>query len=113
MNQDRLYILWTNADPVTSKLMVMMYAKNSLKNGWWKEVTVIVWGATVKLLAENEEIQQEFREAAERGVEFEGCIACAQELNLVGEMEALGVKLWKWGPPLTELIKNGEHLITV
>lgn len=33
MNQDRLYILWTNADPVTSKLMVMMYAKNSLKNG--------------------------------------------------------------------------------
>ena len=113
MNQDRLYILWTNADPVTSKLMVMMYAKNSLKNGWWKEVTVIVWGATVKLRAENEEIQQEFREAEARGVSFEGCIACAQELNLVSEMEDLGVKLRKWGPPLTELIKNGEHLITV
>lgn len=113
MDQDRLFILWTNADPVTSRLMVMMYAKNSLKNGWWKEVTVIVWGATVKLLAENEDIRREFQEAVARGVKFEGCIACARELGLVEEMEALGVKLRKWGPPLTELIKNGEHLITV
>lgn len=113
MNRDKLSILWTNADPVTAKLMVMMYAKNSLKNGWWKEVTVVVWGAAVKLLAENEEIQQEFREAVDRGVNFEGCIACARELDLVSEMEALGVKLRKWGPPLTEIIKNGEHLITI
>ncbi len=111
--KDKLYILWTNADPVTAKLMVMMYAKNSLKNGWWKEVTVVVWGATVKLLAENEEIQKEFFEARERGVEFEGCIACAQELDLVEKMEEQGVRLRKWGPPLTEVIKNGEHLITI
>ena len=113
MNRDRLYILWPNADPLTAKLMVMMYAKNSLKNGWWKEVTVIVWGAAVKLLAENAEIQREFREATERGVKFEGCIACAEELGLTEEIRQLGVTLRKWGPPLTELIKNGEHLITV
>ncbi|MCU6762252.1 Uncharacterized protein conserved in archaea [uncultured Roseburia sp.] len=113
MNQDKLYILWTNADPVTAKLMVMMYAKNSLKNGWWKEVTVIVWGATVKLLAEDEEIRAEFEECRKMGVEFEGCIACAQELDLVEETEALGITLRKWGPPLTEIIKNGEHLITI
>lgn len=25
--KDKLYILWTNADPVTAKLMVMMYGK--------------------------------------------------------------------------------------
>ena len=111
MKQDKLYILWTNADPVTAKLMVMMYAKNSLKNGWWKEVTVIVWGATVKLLAEDEAIRTEFEECRKMGVEFEGCIA--QELDLVEETEALDITLRKWGPPLTEIIKNGEHLITI
>lgn len=113
MKQDRLYILWTNADPVTAKLMVMMYAKNALKNGWWKEVVVVVWGATVKLLAENQEIQEEYREAKKMGVVFEGCIACARELGLEREMDELGIILRKWGPPLTDVIKNGEHLITI
>lgn len=60
-NKEHLHILWTNADVTTAKLMVMMYARNAMKNGWWKEVTVIVWGATVKLLAENEELQEELK----------------------------------------------------
>lgn len=113
MNENHLHILWTNADPVTSKLMVMMYAKNSLKNQWWSKVTVIVWGATPRLIAENMEIQQEMKEAVSYGVEFVGCIACAQELGLTEELTALGVGLRKWGPPLTELIKAKAPLITV
>lgn len=40
-NKEHLHILWTNADVTTAKLMVMMYARNAMKNGWWKEVTVI------------------------------------------------------------------------
>ncbi len=113
MNQDKLHILWTSQDPLNARLMVMMYAKNSLKNGWWKEVTVIVWGAAVKLLAEDVQIQQEMAACKAVGVEFEGCIACAQEQDLADNMETLGVKLRKWGPPLTELLKNGMPLITV
>lgn len=113
MEKDRLYILWTNADPVTSRLMVMMYAKNALKNGWWDKITVIVWGAPVKLLAENSELQEECRLAQRMGVRFEGCITCAGELDLVKEMEDLGIVLRKWGPPLTQIIKEGGYLITV
>lgn len=110
---DHLHILWTNADAATAKLMVMMYAKNAMKNGWWEKVTVIVWGATVKLLAESEELQKEMNEAREYGVTFTGCIACAEELGLTEKMKRLGVDLYKWGPPLTELIKNKEALLTV
>ena len=92
-NKEHLHILWTNADVTTAKLMVMMYARNAMKNGWWKEVTVIVWGATVKLLAENEELQE--------------------ELNLADKMKEIGLDLYKWGPPLTELIKSGAPLLTI
>ena len=108
-----LHILWTNADETTGKLMVMMYAKNALKNGWWDQVTVIVWGATVKLLSESPALQRELAEARAQGVEFTGCIACAQELGLVDAMEALGIELYKWGPPLTELLQSGAPLLTV
>ena len=33
-NKEHLHILWTNADVTTAKLMVMMYARNAMKNGW-------------------------------------------------------------------------------
>ena len=52
-NQDHLYILWTNADPITADKMVFMYGLNSLKKGCWERVTLIIWGATTKLSAEN------------------------------------------------------------
>ncbi|MCI8538042.1 MAG: DsrE family protein [Oscillospiraceae bacterium] len=109
-----LHILWTNADPTTAKLMVMMYAKYSMKNGWWDKCTVIVWGATVKLLSENQELQEEMRLLQTGyGVEFAGCVTCAKELNAVDKMTELGVKLEPWGPHLTRLIQTGAPLITV
>ena len=55
--KDELHILWTNADLITSEKMMFMYARNALLNRWWKKVTVIIWGATEKLAAENKIIQ--------------------------------------------------------
>ncbi len=43
--KQRLNILWNNADPVTSELMVVMYAVNSVGMGWWEAVTLIAGAA--------------------------------------------------------------------
>lgn len=114
MEKLHLHILWTNADINTSKLMVLMYAKYSIKNGWWDECTIILWGATVKLVAENTEIQAEMAMLQkEFGIKFVGCITCAKELGVVDELTALGVELEPWGPHLTRLLQAGAPLITV
>lgn len=108
-----LYILWTNADLNTSLYMVMMYAKNSMIRGWWDEVTVIIWGATAALAAQNAAIREEMKLAQNVGVKFSACIACARQLGVVPQLEALGVEVVPWGPLLTEVLKNNEKLITV
>ena len=51
-----LYVLWTNDNPITAEKMVFMYTINSLIHGWWEKVTLIVWGATTKLVNENANI---------------------------------------------------------
>lgn len=112
-NNTKLYILWTNSDLHTSKLMVLMYAKNSLLKGWWEEVTVIIWGATAKIAAENEAIQEEIKLASHAGVKFSACQACAEQLGVSEKLKELGLEIKYWGAPLTELIKNNENLITV
>ncbi len=53
---DHLHILWTNDNPVVFEKMVLMYAVNSLVHGWWKKVTVIVWGPAARLAAENQTV---------------------------------------------------------
>ena len=59
-DKEHLYILWTNSDPVTADKMVFMYALISLKKGWWKEVTIVIWGSTAKLVGENAEVQSRY-----------------------------------------------------
>ena len=110
---DELYLLWTNDNILTSEKMVCMYAHNAKLKGWWKEVTVIVWGATAKLVAENSDIQDKLKQMMSDGVKVSACRACAEPLGVTEQLESLGLELKYWGEPLTEIIKSDRKLITV
>ena len=110
---DHLHILWTNADPVVFDKMVMMYAVNSLTHGWWKRVTVILWGATAGLAAGDPAVAERIRLARGMGVEFSACVTCARELGVEEQLAAQGMELISWGPPLTDLLKRRAPLLTV
>ncbi|SMC81850.1 DsrE family protein [Papillibacter cinnamivorans] len=110
---NRLYILWTNADLITSDKMVMMYAINSKLHFWWEEVTVIIWGATAKLVAENASIQEKIRAARQAGVHFSACKACSDQLGVSGKLRELGIEVIFWGEGLTAILKENRCLLTV
>lgn len=93
--------------------MVMVYATNSMARHWWEQVTVIIWGATARLAAENAQVQEAIQVAMNAGVKFSACIACARQLGVIERLEAQGIEVTRWGEPLTMLIKNNEKLITV
>lgn len=113
MDNNKLHILWTNDNPVTAELMVMMYATNTMKYEKWENVTVIIWGATAKLVAEDIHNQHLIADAQEVGVGFTACAACADTLEVKENLLNLGIEVKGWGQPLTDLIKGKENLITV
>lgn len=110
---EKLYILWTNDNPITAEKMVCMYAHNSVLNEWWDEVTVIIWGATAKLIAENNYLQLLFKQMQKDGVTVSACKACADQLGVSETIEDLGIELKYWGEGLTNIIKSNDKLITV
>jgi hypothetical protein len=110
---EHLYILWVNDNPITAKEMVFMYGLNSLTYGWWEKVTIIIWGATAKLINENIEIQQQIQELSLSGVKFSTCKACADDLGVRETLENLGVEVIYWGEPLTDILQSGEKLLTI
>ena len=109
----QVYILWTNDNLNTSQLMVMMYATNSMAHSLWDSVTVILWGAPVKLMAESEIIQEEMKIAQHVGVKFSVCVNCARRLGVAKKLEELGIEIAPWVEPFTELLQNGETVIYV
>lgn len=111
--QNRLHILWTSDNVLTAEHMVMLYAPKTMEFKLWDEVTIIIWGASSKLVAENSHIQELVREAQKAGVKFSACSMCAQELGTTKALQDLDVELIAWGKPLTELIKNRSNLITI
>ena len=108
-----LYVLWTNDNMITAEKMVFMYTINSLIHGWWEKVTLIIWGATAKLAAEDENIQNLIGEAKKTGVHVTACKACAKQLNVEKSLEKLGIEVIYWGVPLTDILKKNEKLLTI
>lgn len=109
----KLNILWVNDNPDTAHTMVFMYAINSIKNGWWDEVDVIIWGASAKLVAENEGVQERIKLAQMSGVNVIACKGCAIQFNVFDKLNELNIEVKGMGNPLTEILKNDEKIITI
>ncbi|MGC9400122.1 MAG: DsrE family protein [Anaerolineae bacterium] len=72
-----------------------------------------IWGATAQLVSENDTIQALIRQAQEVGVTVTACKACADQLGVTEDLEALGIDVQYLGIALTNLLKSDEALLTV
>ena len=72
-NPDTLVVLWSSGDREVATKMVFMYTLNAKRRGWWNDATLIVWGPSAKLLAEDSELQEHIKEMRQAGV---GLLAC-------------------------------------
>jgi hypothetical protein len=109
---EKLLIIWTSGDKGVAKNMVLMYAMNAMLEGWWDEVTLLVWGPSSPLLAFDTELQSEMKKAKEAGVRVVACKRCALNYQVEQELLDLGLEVFFSGEFLTEWIKSGDHYIT-
>jgi hypothetical protein len=109
---DKLVIVWTSDNPYTAERMVLMYAHAAKTAGWFKDVTVIIWGPSAKLVAENIKIQEKLKTMQDDGVEIRACIVCANMYEVTEDLKALGFDVQGMGKPLTDYLKSGANVLT-
>lgn len=109
----KLFILWTNDNLITSEKMVFMYGINARRKDLWEEATIIIWGATAKLVSENKLMQDLIEEAQLEGVHITACKACADQLGVTGKLETLNIEVIHQADPFTKILKSDEKLITI
>lgn len=107
-----LVSLWTSGDPEVAKKVCFMYTYHARKQGWFDHVTLIVWGPSSKLLAENADLQSEVRKMMEGGVEVQACKACADLYGVSAALQDLGIEVKYMGLPLSNMLKEGRKVLT-
>jgi hypothetical protein len=110
--KESLVVLWSSGDRDVAEKMVFMYTLNSKLREWWKEVTLIIWGPSSKLISEDIELQDYLEKLKDAGVKLEACITCADMYRVSKKLVSFGVDVKRMGPVLTDYLKQGKAVIT-
>jgi len=115
MNQpNKLLVVWTNGDREVAIRMAFMYTLNSKLKEWWNEVSLIVWGPSAQLLAEDTTLQEYIEKMKEAGVELLACKACADSYGVSEVLENMGITVKYTGQVLTDSLKDDDtRVITI
>lgn len=109
--KEKLVVVWTSGDREVALKMVFMYVYSAKKYGWWKDITLLVWGPSSKLLSEDDELQDYIKEMDEIGVNLLACKGCADLYGVSEKLTELGLTVRYTGTDLTAFIKE-NHVVT-
>jgi hypothetical protein len=109
---DKLVIVWTSDDPYVAERVALMYTHAAKTAGWFSEVTLIIWGPSAKLTAENLKIQEKLKAMQADGVVIEACIVCADAYGVADDLRKLDFDVKAMGKPLSDYLKSGAKVLT-
>ena len=112
-DSDKLAVIWSSADREVALKMVFMYTRNAKLRGWWDEVRLVVWGPSVKLLSEDEELQayiKNMKTFRSRSTWHVKRVLIA--MGPVSKLIEFGIDVIYMGEPLTSMLKDGWKSIT-
>jgi hypothetical protein len=89
-----------------------MYTLNAKRRGWFDVVHLVVWGPSAKLLADNEELQNEIKDMQKSGVVVEACVTCARNYGVVDALKKLDIDVKPMGEPLSDRLKGPWKVLT-
>jgi hypothetical protein len=89
-----------------------MYAHAAKKFSWFKEVILVVWGPSEKLLAENAILKEKVAGMKKEGVKVEACVACSNMYGVTNELKVCEVDVKGMGVPLTRYLKRGYRIVS-
>lgn len=109
---DKLVVVWTSDDPYVAERVALMYTHAAKTNNWFRDVILIVWGPSAKLISENIKLQDKVKAMQKDGVVVEACIACSNAYGVTEELKKLGYDVKGMGLPLTDYLKSGAKVLT-
>lgn len=110
--KNKLLIIWSSSEEEVAKKLILLYGSVMLPRGYWDEATIMVWGPSAKLLAQNSNLQDKVKAVMQTGVKFNACVVCSDDYGVSDKLEALGIELTHTGEMLTNALQSDYKVIT-
>ncbi len=101
-----LIVLWTSGDPEIAHRVALMYTHAAKTSKWYRDVRLIVWGPSAKLLSEDLEIQAKLKSMQDDGIKTQACIVCANSYGVTEKLRDLKLDVKPMGQPLSDFLKD-------
>ncbi len=109
---DTLVVLWSSGDPEVAEKACLMYTGYAKSRGWFKEVILLAWGPSERLISENEMVKEKIAALQEEGVIVQACIVCANMYGVTDDLKVCSVDVRGTGGLLTKYIRRGYKMIS-
>lgn len=104
--KNKLLIVWSSQEAEVAKKLILLYGSVMLERKYWDEATIMIWGPSAKLLAEDKELQERMLFVKNTGVHFNACVVCADDYGVSDTLRGLGVELIHTGEMLTQALQS-------
>lgn len=104
-----LVIATDNADTILK--LPLLYGGVSLPRGYWEEVHVMFWGASILRAVDTQMIRDKIVSTQNDGVEFSACVVCVDEYEATQSLESIGISCNHTGELLTQALKSDEWAV--
>ena len=108
----KLNVLWTTGEKDVAIRMVFIYLMDAKSMGWWDQITLIIWGPSARLVAEDRLVQRELDYLVQSGIEVIACLGCTEAYGITEKIRSLGIPVQIMGEPLTQILQSNDKFIT-
>ncbi|MGL4293277.1 MAG: DsrE family protein [Bacteroidales bacterium] len=106
-------MLWTSGEKDVALKVVLRYIENALDKQVWKDVELLIWGPSVQLAGDDENVKVKLDALIKRGLKAKACVVCAEEYGVTKSLEDMGVELSLVGDELTHIIQDQLPLLSL
>ena len=106
--KNKLLIVWSSGEIEVARKLILLYGSVMLDRKYWDEATIMVWGPSAELLAQDKELQKQMLVVQKTGVKFNACVVCADDYGVSNVLSDLDIELIHTGEMLTESLQNDD-----
>lgn len=111
MPKTKLLIVWTNGDKEVAMKLPLLYGSVILERGYWEEAHLMIWGPSIKLAANDPEIQERLKQMQATGVTMSACIVCTDDYDVTDDLALIGIENTHTGEMLTKCLKDEQWAV--
>lgn len=109
---NKVTILWTTEEKEVAMKVVLPYVFHGMATGWWEEISLIIWGPSVRLVATDPEVAAMVRDILDSPIRVVACKLCTDKYEVTDFYHKMGIETEYVGAGLSSAIKSDEKVLT-